>query len=394
MRSIEEFRTEIRFSDAAVDDLRRRLRQTRWPVVPRAEDWAYGTPHEPLQRLLEYWDSGFDWQRWLQELNRHPHYLLPVPAAADHRRVHAVILRSAAGLRPPVVMAHGWPGSFVEFLGVAERLAAPERFGGAPHEGATVILLSLPGTVMSSAPAVPVGPRAIAADWHAVITRTLGIDLFLMHGGDWGAAVASWLAVDAPHCLHGLHLTSAIMQPDVTGLELDDAEREFLARRAQRGPWESGYQIIQGTKPATLSYALTDSPAGLAAWLLEKYQSWGAARGTAALPPIPFDELLGIISLYWFYGPGPASWIYRSLVDGTGLRFPSGTRVTVPTAICSFAFDVSPPSPPAWQQRAYEVIRRTAVDHGGHFPGLDATVALAGDIASYSADLANRALTG
>lgn len=385
MLSLEKFRTEINISADMLADLRTRLQRTRWPVVPVAGDWSYGTYRPYLEQVIEYWRSTFSWEYQQAQLNRHAHFLLPVPESTEQRHVHAVVMRSERGTRAPILMAHGWPGSFVEFLRVAERLSAPERFGLDPSEGSTVVIFSLPGTALSSAPAVPVGPREIAADWHAVMTKVIGIDRFIMHGSDWGAAVASWMAIDAPHCVQGLHLTSAIMQPDVSGIELDEQERAFLARRAQRGPWESGYQVIQGTKPATLSYALTDSPAGLAAWLLEKFQSWGAARGTAEPPAIALDELLTIISLYWFFGPGPASWIYRSLIDGTGLKFSQGMRVTVPTAICSFAHDVSPASPLPWQQRSYNVVRRTSVDHGGHFPGLDATVALAQDIGEFAA---------
>lgn len=384
-QSIENFRTEICISEESIVDLQERLRKTRWPVVPQADDWSYGTNLSYLQGVVEYWRSGFDWRQQQARLNRYAHYLLPVEVSAGQRWVHAVILRSAQGTRAPILMAHGWPGSFVEFLSTAERLSAPEKFGGDPREGATVVLLSLPGVALSSPATAPIGPREIAADWHSVMTQSLGIRQFFMHGGDWGAAIASWLAVDAPHCLQGLHLTSAIMQPDVVGLELDEAEKAFIARRAQRGPWESGYQVIQGTKPATLSYSLTDSPTGLAGWLLEKYQSWGASRGTSNPPNIAPDELLTMISLYWFYGPGPSSWIYRSLIDGTGLKFPKGVRVGVPTAICSFAHDVSPPSPASWQERAYHVVRRTAIDHGGHFPGLDAMEALARDIRDFMA---------
>ena len=298
--------------------------------------------------------------------------------------MHAVIMASDAGQRPPVLLAHGWPGSFVEFLEVGERLAHPERFGGHAEDGSTVIIPSLPGCGLSSAPDAPIGPREIAGDWLALMTDALGIDKFVAHGGDWGAAVASWLAADAPEVLHGIHLTSAIMQPELeANTKLSAEEEAFLNQRGSRGPWDEGYRVMQGTKPLTLSYGLTDSPAGLAAWLLEKYQSWGDARQTQSPPTIPLPDLLTIISLYWFAGPGPSTWIYRSWVDGTALKFPQGVRVEVPTAICSFRHDISPPSPDAWQQRCYDVVRRSAIDHGGHFPGLDAPQALAQDLSEF-----------
>ena len=333
-----------------------------------------------MRETIEFWSREFDWRAEEKKLNRYRHIAVPV----GERTVHAVVMQSE-GQCPPILLAHGWPGSFVEFLDVGEQLAHPERFGGIASEGATVIIVSLPGCGLSSAPTAPVGPREIAGDWHRLMTETLNIDKFVVHGGDWGAAIASWLAVDTPDVLHGIHLTSAIIQPDIgNSTELKDEEQAFLDKRANRGPWDDGYRVMQGTKPLTLAYGLTDSPAGLAAWLLEKYQSWGEARGTQKPPEIPMQKLLTIISLYWFSGPGPSTWIYRSWVDGTALKFPAGIRVAVPTAICSFRHDISPPSPNQWQQRCYDVVRRTAIDHGGHFPGLDAALALAKDLREFA----------
>ncbi|MGA0071051.1 MAG: epoxide hydrolase family protein [Steroidobacteraceae bacterium] len=381
MPSIEQFRTGFSIAEPVLADLRRRLSETRWPASPAGDPWAYGTSLEYLRSVVDHWRNDFDWRARERLLNHHRHYLLPVRG----RDVHVVVVEGGNGQRPPVLMGHGWPGAFTEFLQVADRLAHPGRHGGSGEDAVTAVLVSLPGCGLSSAPAKPIGPRDIAADWLCIMREHLGHERFLVHGSDWGAAIASWLAADQPDAVVGLHLTSAIIQPDIAapGIELEEEERAFLQRRAARGPWESGYQAIQGSKPLTLAYGLTDSPAGLAAWILEKYQSWGAARGTAAPPPVPLDELLTILSLYWFAGPGPSTWIYRFLLDGTGLRFPAGLRVRVPTAICSFRHDVSPPSPAVWQQRCYEVVRRTAVDHGGHFPGLDAGSALATDLAAF-----------
>ncbi|MDA9625200.1 epoxide hydrolase [Luminiphilus sp.] len=382
--SLEQFTTTIAISDPQLFDLNQRLLNTRLPVAPQSRPWKYGTSLSYLRETIDYWRHEFDWRVCEQELNQFEHIAVPV----GQRIVHAVIIRSDRGLRPPIVLAHGWPGSFVEFLEVGEQLAHPERFGGLAKDGASVIIPSLPGCCLSSAPAFPIGPREIAADWILLMRETLNVDKFFIHGSDWGAAVASWLAATSPNLLYGIHLTSAIMQPDLNlELRLSPAEEDFLKHRASRGPSDSGYRIIQGTKPLTLSYALTDSPAGLAAWLLEKYQSWGVSRGTDKSPAIDLHKILTILSLYWFSGPGPSTWIYSSLVDGTGLTFPEGTRVNVPTAICSFKHDISPPSPADWQKRCYKVVRRSAIDEGGHFPGLDAPNALVRDLLNFIDDV-------
>jgi pimeloyl-ACP methyl ester carboxylesterase len=384
LASLEKFARRLSISNDELTDLNRRLKQTRWPLSPDGDPWEYGTSLAYLQEVVDTWLHDFDWRIQEQRLNRYSHIAVPISG----RIVHAVVIPSKEGQRPPVLLAHGWPGSFVEFLNVGERLAHPEQFGGIAAEGSTVIIPSLPGCGLSSAPAVPIAPRDIAKDWHRLMTDTLDISKLVVHGGDWGAAVASWLAVDAADMVNGIHLTSAIIQPSLDAEEnLSDDEQSFLNDRASRGPWDSGYRVMQGTKPLTLSYGLTDSPAGLAAWLLEKFQSWGAAHGTGNPPDISLDDLLTIISLYWFAGPGPSTWIYRSWVNGTALKFPAGVRAEVPTAICSFEHDISPVSPDAWQQRCYNVVKRSNIDHGGHFPGLDAPLALAQDIQEFVGEI-------
>jgi pimeloyl-ACP methyl ester carboxylesterase len=383
--SLENFKTQLKISNDELSDLNRRLRQTRWPIAPEGDPWEYGTSLAYSKEIITFWRNDFDWRTQERKLNGYAHIAVPISG----RTVHAVVILSEKGQRPPILLAHGWPGSFVEFINVGERLAHPERFGGIAAQGSTVIIPSLPGCGLSSAPTAPIAPRQIAHDWHHLMTETLNIDKFFVHGGDWGAAIASWLAVDSPDVLYGIHLTSAIVQPDLNAeSKLTDEEQSFLNQRASRGPWDNGYRVMQGTKPLTLSYGLTDSPAGLASWLLEKYQSWGAAHGTQNPPEIAFDDLLTIISLYWFAGPGPSTWIYRSWINGTALTFCSGVRVSVPTAICSFQYDVSAVSPDAWQQRCYNVVRRSTIDHGGHFPGLDASLALSQDIQDFVAEIA------
>ena len=377
---------EVAIDSKMLVDLRARLAATRWPAAPRGRPWEFGAEYEYMREIIAYWQDGFDWALQQQRINTFEHYRFSV----DGRRVHAAIGRSSQGRLPSLLLMHGRPGSFIEFLEVAKRLSQPERYGRDPRDGANVVALSLPGCGFSDPPESPIGPREIARQWLTVALSDLRLGQFAVHGSDWGAAIGSWMALERPDAVQGLHLTSAIMQPDTAppAPPLDEEEQAFLARRASRGPWEMGYQIIQGSKPLTLAYGLADSPAGLAAWLLEKYHAWSAARGSNLPPPMDRDDLLAIVSLYWFAGPGPDGWIYRSLLDGTGLRLPPGARIEVPTAICSFANDVSPPSPPRWQERAYRVVGRTRISHGSHFPGLDAPEALTDDLLRFLRSLA------
>jgi pimeloyl-ACP methyl ester carboxylesterase len=381
VNEIEQFRFRVSIDGGQIEDLMRRLRQTRWPIEPNGAPWEFGTSQAYLRSVVDYWVSEFDWQEIERQLNGFAHYRIPV----DGRFCHAII-EPGSGENPlPLVLFHGWPGCFTEYLPLARRLAHPEAFGGDANDGATVIIASLPGTGFSDPPASPTGPREVGQIWHQLLTEILGLSHYALHGGDWGAAISSWMAIDQPASVLGIHLTSAILQQDPASLtdHLREDEQAYLATRVGRGPWESGYQVIQGTKPLTLAYGLTDSPAGLAAWILEKYHGWSSAKSKNQPPSFSLDDLLTIVTLYWLAGPGPSTWIYRSLIDGTGLRLHGGVRVEVPTWLCQFADDVSPPSPASWQERTYNVTHRSEVGYGSHFPGLDAPDPLAADIIAF-----------
>ena len=377
MRDIARYRFSITAPDAALEDLHQRLARTRWPVAPAGGDWAYGTSLSYMQSLLAYWRDQFDWRAQEAKLNRFTHYRLPT----DMGHIHAVIEKGSVSNHLPILLLHGWPGSMIELLPLVSRLAHPED----ATQGRDVIALSLPGYAFSDAPDAPLSPRDVGKIIARMMQELLGHQRFVVHGGDWGAAVASWMAYDHPDNVAALHLTTAIIQADSSRCDppMDESERAYLEMRKNRGPWESGYQFIQGTKPLTLAYALTDSPVGLAAWILEKYQSWSSAKGTDAPPPMDRDDLLSTVMLYWLAGPGPASWMYRFLVDGSAFRLPEGGRIEVPTGLCHFAGDSAPPAPLAWQKRSYHVVHRAEYAGGSHFPGLSCPDILASDILAF-----------
>ncbi|MCB2076052.1 MAG: epoxide hydrolase [Novosphingobium sp.] len=377
MNDIEQLRFRIAVDDGLIEDLDGRLRKARWPEVPEGSPWEFGTSQPYLRGVIDYWIHDFDWKKMEDGLNAFSHYRIPV----DGRNHHCVVERGTGDNPVPLILFHGWPGCFTEYLPVAQRLTRAASIG----KGATVIVVSLPGAGFSESSGRPIGPRDVGGIWHRILTEQLGISRYALHGGDWGAAVSSWMAVDFPASVLGIHLTSPILQPDAAALDppLSEDEAAFLAARNARGPWEFGYQVVQGTKPLTLSYGLTDSPLGLAAWLLEKFHGWSASKGKDEYPPFDLNDLLTIVTLHWVAGPGPAMWMYRSIIDGTGLRVPADTRVSVPTWLCRFGDDISPQSPESWQERVYDVVHRTEVAYGSHFPGLDATEPLVEDLLKF-----------
>lgn len=360
------FRVDV--ADAVLDDLHQRLVRTRYPIEPAAPAWHYGTKRDYLSAMIAYWRDEYDWRKSEAAINRFPQYKVGI----DGKQLH-FILEPGSGPAPlPLLLSHGWPGSVVEFLGVIEPLAHPERFGGAAEDGFTIVVPSLPGYGFSDPPDAPIAPRDIASIFHRLMTDVLGCSRYVAQGGDWGAMITSWLALDHPEPLAAIHLNMMGLLPEgsVGQQPLDAEEQAWIERQNARRAREAGYQQIQGTKPTTLAYALTDSPAGLAAWILEKFHNW-TIPGQDAAPPFDRDLLLANIMLYWLAGPNAASWLYCSLLDGSARRPPQGARIEVPTGMMLMPNDLAVPPPSRWIERAYRLVHRRDPPDGGHFPAFE-----------------------
>jgi pimeloyl-ACP methyl ester carboxylesterase len=361
---------EIRISDETINDLRTRIRATRWPDPAPGAAWRQGTDLGYLQSLLGYWADGFDWRARERELNRFDHFRADV----DGVPVHFVHLRAGSGgARPPILLNHGWPSTFVELLPLASRLAAA---------GFDVVVPSLPGYGFTPRPARPVTYRYVAGLWHGLM-RGLGYERYGAHGGDFGAGVATYLALDRPDAVLGLHLTNLEIAP-YTGPDaapLSAAERAYVAHNERWAAAERGYSAIQSTRPQTLGYGLTDSPAGLAAWLMEKWRSWTDSRGDADAR-LGRDFLLTTVTLYWVTGTITSSM--RDYFDNRWHDEPlgAGDRVRVPTgiAVCPHQFVPEGEPPREWAERLYDVRRWTVLPAGGHFAPVEEPDLVADDI--------------
>jgi pimeloyl-ACP methyl ester carboxylesterase len=355
--------------DALLEDLRDRLDRTRWPVAPAAEPWRYGASLEYVQRVVRYWSEEFDWRKSESAINRFDNY----HAQVDGLDIH-FILEQGSGRNPkPLIITHGWPGSIIEFFGVIEPLAHPERFGGQEQDAFTVIVPSIPGFGFSQAPRAPITLRDVGRMWRDLMVDHLGFESFFAQGGDMGSILSSWMAFDYPDHVEALHL-NAIGAGFQVVPEIDQQtpeERDWVARNTARRFPENGYRTQQGTRPQTLAYGLTDSPAGLAAWILEKFQGW-TVPGETRDPPFKLDELLANVMLYWLAGPNTASWYYVSFLAEQGPRgFPGGGQVEVPTAFLSCPRDTTVPPPNSVVERSFNMVRRTDLSDGGHFVALE-----------------------
>jgi microsomal epoxide hydrolase len=372
----------IAVPDAVLADLKERLARTRWPIEAKAKRWYYGTDMGWLKSVVAHWHDTYDWRTWEAALNRFPNY----KAKVGGLNIHFVLERGSGANPLPLVLTHGWPGSVVEFLDVIEPLAHPERFGGDADDGFTVIVPSLPGYGFSDAPEAPITPRQVAALWRELMVDVLGCDRYVAQGGDWGACVTSWLAFDHPEHLAAIHLNMQGLLPARSGdgvAPMTDEELNWLKLSQERSRLESAYQQIQGTKPQTLSYGLTDSPVGLAGWILEKFHGWTVAPGSPEPPPFDLDRLLTNVMLYWLNGINASTWLYVALVDGDAFFLKPGERIEVPTGLFLFPNDLLPPPPESWNRRVYNLAHRREWTSGGHFAVFENGPLLADDMRSF-----------
>ena len=377
----------IRIEAEILSDLRTRIRNTRWPDPAPGTAWEQGTDLEYLKSLLAYWADEFDWHAQERLLNRANQFR----ATFDSVHIHFVHERARRGHGIPLILTHGWPSTFAELLPLVPFLTDPDAHG---IEGPAfdVVIPSLPGYGFSDRPAqVGVNYQHVAGLWHRLM-RGLGYERYGTQGGDFGAGVATFMALTDPEPVIGVHLSNLEIAP-YTGLgarPLSAAETIYRERNAAFWQEECGYKAIQSTKPQTLGYGLNDSPAGLAAWMLEKWRSWADSRGNLD-QRFSRDFLLTTVTLYWVTQTITSSM--RDYFDNDNRRF----RVTlgpqefvkVPTGIAVFANTfVDEGTPPReWAERLYNVRRWTPMPSGGHFAPAEEPELLARDIAAFFAGL-------
>jgi pimeloyl-ACP methyl ester carboxylesterase len=367
-------------STADIADLRERLARTRFPDQAPGPAWAYGSDVTWMRELVEYWRNGFDWCTQEARLNAFPQFRVR-QHDIDLHFIHA----KGQGSNPyPLLLSHGWPGSVFEFLELIPRLTHPSRFGGDPADAFTVVAPSLPGYGLSFSPGQRrFGVEAIAECFADLMTDVLGYKRFGAQGGDWGSFITSRLAYAHGDRLTGIHLNLMPLRrdPNMVANPTTD-ERKYLEELAAWLKEETGYQWIQGTRPQTLAFALTDSPTGLAAWIIEKFRTWSDCAGNLN-SVFTNDELLANISLYWFTGAiGSSFWPYYARMHGPW-PIPEGGTVAVPTGYCEFPHEILRP-PRSLAARTYTDIRRwTVMSRGGHFAAMEQPEALAKEIGEF-----------
>jgi len=352
---------------AEIGDLRTRLRATRWPDAPEDAGWALGTDLDYLRDLVHYWADGFDWPARQAELARLPHFRVPLGGLGIHY-VHA---RAVAPVGPvlPLVLSHGWPDSFWRYTKVIDLLTDPGAHGGDPADAFDVVVPDMPGFGYSERPTARVPDSIAVARLWAELMEVLGYRRFGAAGGDVGSHVSRYLALDHPDRVAAVHRTDGGL-PVFPGdrAELTDEERTWFDGAAAWGATEGAYAAIQRTKPQTAAFGLTDSPVGLAAWILEKMRSWSDAGGDVERVYTK-DEILTNISIYWFtrtIGSSMRMYHANAAIPPAQLI----RRVEVPSGFSIFQGDIVRP-PRAWLERMTNAVRVTEPPTGGHFAAFE-----------------------
>jgi pimeloyl-ACP methyl ester carboxylesterase len=370
----------LRVPDNEITDLRERLARTRFPDQAPGDPWAYGTSVDYLRGLIEYWCTNFDWRAQEARLNAFPQFKAPLHDIDVH-------FLHVPGIGPnpcPLLLMHGWPGSVFEFMDIIPRLTDPARFGGDPADAFTVVAPSLPGYGMSFRPGQKrFGIEEIADCLADLMTETLGYRRFAAQGGDWGGITASRMGYAHADKLIGIHVNLLAVRRDTNMVSNPTPEeRTYLGELAQWLKEETGYQWIQGTRPQTLSFALTDSPAGLAAWIVEKFRAWSDCNGDVE-SAFTRDQLLANISLYWFTGAIGSSFFPYYFRMHRPWPIPEGGRIEVPTGYAAFPREILR-APRSLAERTYTNLQRwTVMSRGGHFAAMEEPEALADDVRAF-----------
>jgi pimeloyl-ACP methyl ester carboxylesterase len=344
---------------AALDDLARRLDATRWPDRETVDDWTQGSPLAKVQALCGYWRSGYDWRRCEARLNALGQFKTQI----DGLGIHFLHVRSKHPNAMPLLVTHGWPGSVMEFMKVIGPLTDPTAHGGDAADAFHVIAPSLPGYGFSGKPAATGwGVPKIAATWIALMER-LGYDHWVAQGGDWGSAVTTAIGVIRPPACRAIHVNMPLVfpGPDEMG-DLTEQEKGYLAALAYYQEKDSGYSKQQATRPQSLGYGLTDSPAGQAAWIYEKLWAWTDNKG-APEDALTWDEMLDNIMLYWLPANGASSArLYWESFGSFG-----STKLDLPVGVSIYPKEIFRASR-RWADKVMSnIIHWGELDRGGHF---------------------------
>lgn len=381
MTTINPFTVSV--TDNTIEAIQSRVAAFPWHEMPDDGGWEYGTNLDYMKSFCDYWVHEYDWYKHEAEINRFSHFIAPV----DGIDIHFIHERGSGPHPKPLIISHGWPGSIVEFLDFIDLLAHPEKHGGTVDDAFDVVAPSLPGFGFSGRPPRPYGPRKMAEVFNTLMTDVLGYEQYIAQGGDWGGAIASWLGYEhAPACA-AIHINILTMRHK----DGPQGENEIAwSNQFDKDQIvQNGYRTQQATKPQTLSYAMMDSPVGVAAWILEKMHGWSDISNNDVESAYTKDQLLTNIMVYIITRTfNTASWIYYGRrEEGGRLLSTEGKRVEVPTGCAVFPKELLAWPPRSYAERIYNITQWTEMPRGGHFAAMEEPDLLINDIRSFVRNL-------
>ena len=374
---------KVKIPDEVIQNINSKVKNYSWHEMPDDGGWDYGTNLDYMKEFSKYWLENYNWRETEKKINRFKNFKCNI----DNIDIHFIHEKGSGKNPRPLLLSHGWPGSIIEFLHIIEKLAHPEKFGGNEEDAFDVIVPSLPGFGFSSRPARPIGPRKMSSIFNKLMTDKLGYKKYIAQGGDFGGTICTWLAYDFPKNLLGIHINILITRhPD--GPQTSE-EKEWQERFRKDQRIEDGYRTQQATKPQTLSYAMMDSPVGVAAWIIEKMRGWSDLKNGDIESVYSKEILLSNIMIYLVTKTfNTASWIYYGRREEGGRSLPKEhLPLKVPTAIAVFPKEYLEWAPRSYVERIYNVKRWTKMSKGGHFAALEQPELLIKDITEFSKEL-------
>ncbi len=375
---IKPFKAQI--SEENLQKIYSKVKNYQWHEMPDDGGWDYGTNLDYMKEISKYWIEKYDWRKTEADINKFKNFKKNI----DGIDIHFIYEKGSGSNPKPLLLSHGWPGSVVEFLHIIDKLAHPEKYGGKEDEAFDVIVPSLPGFGFSGRPSRPIGPRKMAAIFNSLMIDTLGYKKYIAQGGDFGGTICTWLAYDFPKNLLGIHINILITRhPD--GPETNE-EKEWQERFRKEQRNEDGYRTQQATKPQTLSYAMMDSPVGVAAWIIEKMRGWSDIENDDIESVYSKDILLSNIMIYLVTKTfNTASWIYYGRRKEGGRSLPKEKLpLKVKTGVALFPKEYLEWAPRSYVERIYNVQHWSEMSKGGHFAALEQPELLIKDIKDFS----------
>ena len=374
---IEKFKIDI--PTKKISDIKAKIKNYPWNKISNLSKWNHGTNLSYLKELCNFWVNSFDWKKHENIINDFSNFKNKV----DGIKIHFIKEEGSGSNPKPLLLMHGWPGSIIEFTEIINQLAHPENYGGNAEEGMTVIVPSLPGFGFSDAPKEPIGPRKIAEVLNQMMVKNLEYKSYVAQGGDWGATIANWLGYNHSTNCKSIHINCLTMRhPD--GPQ-NEEEKNWIKRFDKDQIMQDGYRAQQGTKPQTLSYAMMDSPVGIAAWIIEKIHGWSDLKNDNIESVYSKEILLANIMVYLVTDSfSTSTWIYYGRREEGGRLFPKNfKKIAIPTGIAIFPKEMSEWPPKSYVERIFNIKQWSEMDSGGHFAALEKPKLLVKDIIKF-----------